>query len=136
MRFREPRRRSALGVNLTSLIDVLFLLLIFVLLSAKFEEDHGLLIDLPRGSSRELPEQPTFVEIVLAANGEMRVDGEAVDMPGLPEALAAARERADTPVLIVKADRDARWETMSQIIDTAKTVGLARVAFKIRGTTR
>ncbi|MHC4873711.1 MAG: ExbD/TolR family protein, partial [Planctomycetota bacterium] len=55
MRFKENNRKR-LAINITPLIDVLFLLVIFVLVTAQFEDVGGISVELPQGKAKELPE--------------------------------------------------------------------------------
>ena len=123
--------RTKLALNLTSMIDVLFILLIFVLLSAKFEDEGGVAVDLPQGTSRELPEHQT-IELVVAADSTIYLDKAVIPLDTLEKTLDAERLKAKESVVVVKADRAVPFEKIAIILDTAKRVKLQRVAFKIR----
>lgn len=131
MRFHEGRSGRRAIINVTSLIDVLFLLVIFVLVSARFEEAGGIAVDLPHGVSKELPESQTLV-LSLTAERRLFLDKTEVPAEALQSRLAAAAKRARQTVLIVKADKRVPAEDVIRALDTAKAVGLRQVAFKIR----
>lgn len=130
MKFIETRRQRP-GINLTSLIDVLFLLLIFVLLSAKFEEEGGLAVDLPQGTSKELPEEQT-IEVVVTSDGVIHLNKQVVAEEQLEAILLAESTKAKESTMVIKGDQAASFGTIAIIVDTAKRVKLKRVAFKIR----
>ncbi|MFH0919553.1 MAG: biopolymer transporter ExbD [Fibrobacterota bacterium] len=131
MKFVRSRPRRAMGLNLTSLIDVLFILLIFVLVAARFEEVGAIAVDLPRGLSRELPESQTLT-LTLTVEGKCFLGEEEVPFERLGERLGAEMSKARETVLVVAADRRVSWERVSGAIDAAKAAGLRRIAFRIK----
>jgi biopolymer transport protein ExbD len=131
MRFHDSARRGRLAINLTSLIDVLFLLLIFVLVSARFEEVGGVAVELPQGRSKELPKRQTLI-LTLTAEGDLYLDEEPLSLAALGPALRAAAARARETTLVVRADQAVRSGRLLQAMDVAKQQGLERVAFQMR----
>lgn len=129
MRFTENNRKK-LSINITPLIDVLFLLVIFVLVTAQFEDVGGISVDLPQGKSKELPEIQTL-NLVLTSDGEYYLEDRNIPLENLEEELKQLSLKAKESILIVKADKGVRWEMVALAIDTAKNVGLKKIAFKI-----
>ena len=74
-RFRAGDEGNEVSVNLTPLIDVVFLLLIFFMVSTTFTRETHLAIDLPRSSGAVLEQQPRQIEIIISEAGEFSVDG-------------------------------------------------------------
>ena len=86
MRFLAAPRRPSV-INVTSLIDVMFLLLIFVLLSAKFEKEASVPVNLPAGGKAESGEKPTLKVLTIDAQGAMFLGQEPVEMQNLAAAI-------------------------------------------------
>ncbi|MEM8710152.1 MAG: biopolymer transporter ExbD, partial [Planctomycetota bacterium] len=80
---RRPRRRST--IELTPLIDVVFQLLVFFLLTSSFVQP-SLRLDLPRGATLDDPD-PTPIIVEIDAEGQIAVDGEIVESDELVPAL-------------------------------------------------
>ena len=126
--FRPARRRRRVTLNLTSLIDVLFLLLIFFMLTSTFRQLGEMELDLPESSTSTpalsgLEARPT--EVVLRADGSLLVDGEAVDQEQLVQRLrerVAGREDARATL---NAEADARHADVVRLIDLVREVGFA-----------
>jgi len=131
MRFQSGGGRRRLSINLTSLIDVLFLLVIFVLVSARFEDAAGIDVNLPHGATRELPKEQTLV-LTLTAGGKTYLNEAAVPDGALGTLLEEAAAMAQETVLVVKADRQVPWERVAAALDTAKRAGLTRLNFPMR----
>jgi len=119
-------------INLTSLIDVVFLLLIFFMVSTTFERQAALKIDLPEASAVAEPsENPRKVELAIAADGRMFLnDRQLVD--SRPETVRAALveltgEQRDLPV-IVRADAQTPHHFVVTAMDVTGQLGFTRLS--------
>jgi len=131
MHFRLRNKSRVPAINVTSLIDVLFLLVIFVLLAAKFEPEAGIHVDLPKGKSREVDKnQP--IQLMISPEGAFFLGKDPVAPEALTQAIRAARDGKDDPVLMIFADRRVAWEKVVQATDAAKDAGQQKINFKIR----
>jgi len=131
-----PRRREAAQVDLTPLIDVVFLLLIFFMVSTTFERESELGIELPEASTRSDPTRDGFLEVSVDNKGRFYVGGRplvntqvATLVQALREAVAA---RGGDPALVVSADGKAPHQSVMAVLEAAQRVGLARVRFATR----
>jgi biopolymer transport protein ExbD len=122
-----PRRRAA--INLTPLIDVLFLLVIFVLVTARFEDVGAVEVDLPRGTSESLPARQTLTLSVTSA-GAYYLGEEEVPQASLRDVLQRRAAEARETGLVIRADRSVPWEAVHFATEAAKEAGLRRVAFQ------
>ena len=136
MRF-APKRRSAAAINLTPLIDMMFLLVIFILVASKFEPDSGLSLELPRARTDGKPTSaatPERVVVAVTKEGEVFMDGARVTVGEFEARLRKAREGmasgGEEPLLVIEGDVDARHGLMMEVLDTAKRVGQAKVHFR------
>ncbi|MFO7774684.1 MAG: biopolymer transporter ExbD [Candidatus Hydrogenedentota bacterium] len=129
------RRRPT--INITSLIDVMFLLLIFFMVSATFRDERGLEVTLPEGGQAETNgAQPR--EIVVQEDGALFLDGEPVDDAELRGRLQALREEGPEVTVVLRADENAGWGRIVRVMDTVRAVGGARItaATRISGEDR
>ncbi|MBN2712088.1 MAG: biopolymer transporter ExbD [Planctomycetes bacterium] len=132
MNFTNPRKAKGNVINVTSLIDVMFLLVIFVLISARFDPEGGIAVDLPQGKSKEIPETRTY-ELTILYDGTMFLNKKKIkDDTELAEAIKAFRAEAKDPVLVIKADKDVSWKRIVVVTDTAKMSGQGKVNFRIK----
>jgi biopolymer transport protein ExbD len=129
----RPRSPKEPDINLTPLIDVVFLLLIFFMVSTTFNEDARLRLQLPEADGEAVSaEDIELVEIVIDRFGQPYVDDGKVigdDIESLKQALVGAvGPRRDLPVLI-KADAATPHQAVMRALDAASQLGLTRVAF-------
>ena len=120
-------------INLTPLIDVVFLLLIFFMVSTTFKEDGRLRLQLPQADGEPVSADAlAMVEVVIDAGGGFYVDHRQVagsSAPGLRQALeAVVGARRDLPVLI-KADAATPHQAVMTALDVAGQLGLRQIAF-------
>lgn len=129
MRLQEQEHEEP-EINLTSLIDVVFLLLIFFMVSTTFDRQSLLRLDLPEAASAETEAMPEVIEILITDAGQIYVNERLlveVSRPALQAALAERlAERPDAPV-IVRADAEASHRLVVLALDAAAAEGVRRV---------
>jgi biopolymer transport protein ExbD len=125
----QIKRSSALSaINLTPLIDVVFLLLIFFLVSSRFaEEERELDLNLP-SVSEALPAsyQPDEMVINIDEQGRYFVDGTFRQVEQMEQTLRRAQVNNPlTQKVIIRADRKTAWEPVAVAIGLCKKVGIS-----------
>ncbi len=120
--FRARERRKPL-LNITSLIDVLFLLLIFFMLSSTFIEHPAIQLDLPDAASAESARTDTLT-LSITADGALYLNDVATPVAALGGKLHAAVAADPDLSLILKADTTVDYGTVIHVIDVAKQAGV------------
>lgn len=129
----RPKRTESPDINLTALIDVVFLLLIFFMVSTTFKDDARIRIQLPSAQGEEVPaDEPQVLEIVIDGAGTFYVNQRIVvdqKLKTLKTAIAgAAGEDREIPV-VIKADANTPHQAVMTAMDAASQLGLLRFAF-------
>ncbi len=129
----RPHRREPADINLTPLIDVVFLLLIFFMVSTTFKDEARLRVQLPEAQGEEIPvEEPEMIRLVIDRSGFFNVDDRAVvdrETEALVEVLKERLgEREPLPVLI-QADAETPHQAVMTALDAASQAGLVQIAF-------
>jgi biopolymer transport protein ExbD len=119
-------------INLTSLIDVVFLLLIFFMVSTTFERQAALKIDLPEASAEAQPQDtPRRLELVIDPEGRIYLnDSQLVDSS--PATIRAALEQLsgedrDLPV-VIRADAQTPHHYVVTVMDVSGQLGFTRLS--------
>jgi biopolymer transport protein ExbD len=131
MNFRD-RRREEPDVNLTPLIDVVFLLLIFFMVSTSFNRETEISIDLPQASGEILESERKVVEISIDAKGRFFVNREEMvnaRIETLKQALSKAAGEEKEPQIILSADRLTPHQAVITAMDAARQLGFYRLTF-------
>jgi len=121
MRFGGGARRKAL-INITSLIDVVFLLLIFFVVTSTFLERPGLDLSLPAASPTEVARRDE-VTVELDAEGAMRLDGRQVTREALESEIQAALAASGTERVVLEADERVPHGRVVEAMDAARRAG-------------
>ena len=129
----SARRRDDAEVNLTPLIDVVFLLLIFFMVSTTFERESELGIELPEANATAEASHKAQLEVSIDRQGRYYVDGRPLINTQQATLLQAMRQRvkeigADPPVLVT-ADGNASHQSVIAVMDAAQQLGLTRLRF-------
>ena len=137
MKFRR-QRRDEVGVNLTPLIDVVFLLLIFFMVSTTFTRETQLSIDLPEASGQPQETTDERIEILIDESGSYRVNGQPLVDSRLRTLQAAIYKisAGDTTLpMIITADAQAAHESVVRAMDAAGQMGFVHLSITTRQPT-
>ena len=127
MRRRRDRRKSGSEVNLTPMLDVVFIMLIFFIVTASFVKESGIEISRP-GASTAVRKEKGNILIAISANDQIWMNRRQVD----PRALRANIERAhaENPqgAVIIQADKEAKTGLLVKVMDAARAAGVKSVS--------
>lgn len=130
MRFRHHRREKV-DINLTSLIDVVFLLLIFFMVSTTFTRETQLSIDLPEAQGQPRDDVDEQIEILIDEAGQYRVNGRALvdnNMRTLQAAIYKISAGDTTMPMTITADAQAAHQDVVQAMDAAGRMGFVHLS--------
>lgn len=139
MKFR-PSEQQELDVNLTPLIDVVFLLLIFFMVTTTFDKNAELKIELPTASNTSSIATQDKLELVIDGKGRYYVNGREV-LNQQPEVLFQAMsqtldEMEGTPPLVISADASVDYQAVVTAMDIAGRLGLTNFSLATSQTSR
>lgn len=131
MNFRRKKPDEA-SVNLTPLIDVVFLLLIFFMVSTTFTRETQLKLDLPQAASGEQVDSTDMqqIELIISATGDIAINQKALAEPSLVTLKTALqRESAGNNglPLIITADAQTPHQSVIMAMDAAGQLGFTRL---------
>lgn len=131
MNFRH-RKAEELDVNITPLIDVVFLLLIFFMVSTTFDRQSELNIELPEASGEITESEKVEIEIFIGPTGKFTINGNEVINTQIDTLLRAMREAAgddSDPRIIISADKNATHQAVMTAMDAARQLGFVHITF-------
>jgi biopolymer transport protein ExbD len=131
-RFREfmQEEDSGPGIDLSPLIDCVFILLIFFIVTTTFVEETGVEIDKPQAASSVQLEK-TSVLIALTEKGEVVYGGREIGISGVQPLVKRMLQKEDVPI-IIQADAAVQSGLLIRIIDEAKLAGAVKVSVATR----
>lgn len=119
-------RKKKLALNITPLVDVLFILIIFFTVTSTFLEQPGIKLELPKAATSS-PQKVEKAVLVVGADNKLFFQNREVDMKNLPETLAAAMENSSEKSLIVSADKEVHHGLVVNIMDIARQNGVKKL---------
>jgi len=129
----RPRRRHNALLDMTPLIDVVFLLLIFFMVSTTFDKQTHLKVDLPEAGTVETAEgEEKRIELTIDAGGRYYVNDQEVintDVNTIKRALEKAADGDLALPVVITVDRNAPFQTTMTAMDAASQAGLSRLRF-------
>ena len=130
MRLDLDEREDDGGINLTPMIDIVFLLLIFFLAATTFaREEVSMDLRLPEAASGTESNATTPLIVQLFADGRMTFDGREVNFEALKQKLMAAGARDRKRSVLVRGDKVAQFGMGLQILDACRLAKLGKVDF-------
>lgn len=129
MNFRTRRVQTA-TVEITPLIDVVFILLIFYMVTSTFVSTSRLDVSLPESSATATAEPPNSIEVYVSADGEFSINGSSPQLTtkkAVLETMGAMVESESDPLILIHADADSRHQAVVHVLTALAELNLKRV---------
>ena len=127
MRKRRNKSEEESEVNMTPMLDVVFIMLIFFIVTASFVKESGIDVNRPDAATAEKKERGNIL-VAISETGQIWIDKRQVD----PRALRANIERlhAENPqgAVIIQADEESKNKLLVQVMDAARLAGVDNVS--------
>lgn len=120
----KPKRK--LQINITSLIDVLFILLIFFMVTSTFLEQPGMKLELPKAKSAQVEKVENLV-VYIDSDQQVFLNDKPVAIDRLEKQLQESIKENEDPTLVLRADKTVPHGLVVMAMDIAKQVGVKRL---------
>ena len=128
MRHTHTKQESAAeSINLTPLIDMVFILLIFFLVTASFTKESGIDVDRPTAQTAVREEQGSMI-IGVSKDGEIWIDNQKIDMRAVRAHVEHLHAQNPEGTVIILADQSARTGTTVEVLDQVRLAGVSNVS--------
>lgn len=118
----EPR------IDLTPMVDVVFLLLIFFMISTTFVESPGISIKLPESSAQTVEREPKEIKIYLSQEGDIFYRDKQISLDDFKSVLAEHQSDAELTTVLLLADQESRHGKVVTLMDLARDAGFVKLA--------
>lgn len=131
MQFRRQSNNQE-DINLTPLIDVVFLLLIFFMVSTTFTKETHLKLDLPQAEGEPLPDLVDKIEVIISADGGFAINGRPLVNTQLETLQFALEEvgkglQKDKTPFVITADAKVSYQSVVMAMDVAGRLGFVNI---------
>ncbi|MBK6286884.1 MAG: biopolymer transporter ExbD [Gammaproteobacteria bacterium] len=134
MKFQRKQRVES-GIDVTPLIDVVFLMLIFFMVSTTFTREAHLQLTLPEADATPSVDEGERLEIIVSATGTYALNGKVLVNTQIETVMAALRDQSggDTAQpLVITADAKATHELVVRVMDAAGRLGFVNLSITTR----
>jgi biopolymer transport protein ExbD len=128
----NPKHKEELELNITPLVDVVFLLLIFFMVSTTFERNSEITLTLPTASDVMKEVNVDTVSISIDAQEQIYINDIQIinsQLRTIRETLMQQVEGMNEPTIIINADADATHQSVVKVMDAARQLSLTRITF-------
>lgn len=115
-------------MNLIPLIDIMLVLMIIFLVTATVA-NPSIPLTLPETTAEIIDPPPQAITVSINASGEVAWDDQIISLDELENRLNAAGEQERKPTVQLRTDKDARYDTVAQVMSRASEAGLSDIAF-------
>lgn len=134
MKFRR-HLKADVAIDLTSMIDVVFILLLFFMLTTSFSRSSSLIINLPEASGETVTEGPLRIDIVVDREGAFAVNGQRLVNNGvdtLMQAITDLAEGDNTLPITITADAETTHQSVVTAMDAVAQLGFTKLSIATR----
>ena len=134
MNFR-PRSSEEVDLNITPLIDVVFLLLIFFMVSTTFDHESEMNITLPKASKEIAQAKPDAINIAIDGQSRIYINQKELlnsQISTIKEALYDITSDLKDAPIIISADEETPYQMVIRTMDAARQLGLVKITFATR----
>ncbi|MBV7298112.1 ExbD/TolR family protein [Enterovibrio paralichthyis] len=128
MRFqRQQKPREDAQVDLTSMLDIVFIMLIFFIVTSSFVRESGVDVNRPAASNTSM-QAATSIYVAITDSNDIYIDKARIDVERIEATLSRLSSEQPDAALVIQADKHAYSGTVVQVIDAAKGAGISRIA--------
>jgi len=113
----------------SSLTDIVFLLVIFFLLTSQFVIQTGVKVKLP-GSTTNDQAEPTQLIVTITSGGVVYAGADEIGIDQLPQKLNELKGISEENNLVIRADKTVQIDLVIKVIDAAKSIGIGRITIE------
>ena len=127
MRRRRAKKQSDSEVNLTPMLDVVFIMLIFFIVTASFVKEAGIDVSRPSASTAERKERGNIL-IAITANDQIWMDRRQVDVRALRANIERLHAENPQGSVVIQADKNSKNGLLVEVMDAARASGVTNVS--------
>jgi biopolymer transport protein ExbD len=129
LKFKRRLQGDEEGIPITNLVDVLFLLIVFFMMSTVLSFDRGYGVKLPQSSAAGAISNKG-ISVMISRDGKVYVDGSETPLDRLGETVKSRQRMAGNNV-ILKSDRETRFQAIADVMDRLLAVGIGDLSLPV-----
>ncbi len=127
MKLRSRRKKDDNEINLTPMLDVVFIMLIFFIVTASFVKESGIDVSRPGASTAERKERGNIL-VAISSSGQIWIDRRQVDVRAVRANIERMHAENPQGTVIIQADEESKNGLVVKVMDAARQAGVAEVS--------
>ncbi len=124
---KRIREDEEVAVDLTPMLDVVFIMLIFFIVTTSFVKEAGIDVNKPKAAQAQ--KKPTAtIFIAIRPNGEIHMDKRVVDIERVSATIEKLLAESPTDTVIIQADKEAKHGVVVKVMDQIKAAGIDKIS--------
>jgi len=123
---RNRREAEEAAIDLTPMLDVVFIMLIFFIVTTSFVKEAGISVQKPKASNAQSQAKATIF-VAVKANGEIWLDKRPVDVERVGATIEKLLAESPSDTVIVQADKEAKHGVVVSVMDQIKLAGIDKI---------
>ena len=128
MRRKQKHGTDEADIDMTPMLDIVFIMLIFFIVTTSFVKEIGIDVNRPTDTPPETKQENEVILIEITDAGQIRMGGRTVDLRAVQANVEQARAEKPDSTVVVAADGDSNAGTLVQVIDQARLAGATNVS--------
>ncbi len=133
MRRKRIREAEESEINMTPMLDIVFIMLIFFIVTASFTKEAGIDINRPNASTAKIKEHGNIL-VAISEDGQIWIDRRQVDVRAVRANIERLHAENPQGSVVIQADEDSKNGLLVQVMDAARLAGVDNVSIAAERT--
>jgi biopolymer transport protein ExbD len=125
--FSQQQQEEEQEINITPMLDVVFIMLIFFIVTATFVKESGIEVNRPDAATATKAEKANIL-IAIGANNDIWIDRRQVDIRSVKPNIVRLHAENPQGSVVIQADKESKTDTLIQVMDAARSAGVFNVS--------
>lgn len=130
---RKVREEEDAEIDMTPMLDIVFIMLIFFIVTTVFVKEAGINVNKPNGTLSVMPKNANIF-IAVTEDGEVWMDKRMIDIDSVRANLERLMAEQPSDVIIIQADKEAEHGIVVEVMDQIKAAGIDRISIATAGS--
>lgn len=125
---RHHSAKEEEGINMTPMLDIVFIMLIFFIVSTSFSRESGVTVNRPSAKSTQIKNKGNNIFVAIKENEDIWIDKRLIDLRAVRPNLERLKIQHPDGAVIIQADKDSRTGLLVQVMDQIRMAGISDIS--------
>ena len=125
--FAQPEPEEEVAIDITPMLDVVFIMLIFFIVTATFVKEAGIDVNRPDATTATKQDKANIL-IAIGANNDIWIDKRQIDIRSVRPNIERLHAENPQGSVVIQADKESKTDTLIQVMDAARQAGVYNIS--------